>query len=49
MGHAPQEVGDLYSKLGEDLAFRQLCRACGLGFQLVTLVPKTEPQFNHRR
>ena len=23
MGHAPEEVGDLYSKLKEDVAFRQ--------------------------
>jgi hypothetical protein len=24
MGHAPEEVGDLYSKLKDDVAFRQL-------------------------
>jgi integrase len=36
MGHAPQEVGDLYSKLGDDVAFRQeWAERIGLGFELV--------------
>ena len=36
MGHAPEEVGDLYSKLKDDVPFRQeLADRIGLGFQLV--------------
>jgi hypothetical protein len=36
MGHAPEEVGDLYSKLKDDVAFRQAwAERAGLGFELV--------------
>jgi integrase len=36
MGHAPEEVGDLYSKLKDDIAFRQeWAKRMGLGFELV--------------
>jgi hypothetical protein len=36
MGHAPEEVGDLYSKLKDDAAFRQeWAERAGLGFELV--------------
>ena len=36
MGHAPEEVGDLYSKLKEDVLFRQeWAERIGLGFELV--------------
>ena len=36
MGHAPAEVGDLYSKLRDDVAFRQeWAERIGLGFELV--------------
>jgi integrase len=36
MGHAPEEVGDLYSKLKDDVAFRQeWAERAGLGFELV--------------
>jgi hypothetical protein len=36
MGHAPAEVGDLYSKLKDDVAFRQeWAERVGLGFELV--------------
>jgi len=36
MGHAPEEVGDLYSKLNDDTLFRQeWAERVGLGFQLV--------------
>jgi integrase len=36
MGHAPEEVGDLYSKLKDDVAFRQQwAERAGLGFELV--------------
>jgi hypothetical protein len=36
MGHAPEEVGDLYSKLKDDVAFRQeWADRIGLGFELV--------------
>jgi hypothetical protein len=39
MGHAPEEVGDLYSKLKDDVAFRQeWAERAGLGFELVELV-----------
>jgi integrase len=41
MGHAPQEVGDLYSKLKEDVAFRQIwVERTGLGFELVHVGPQ---------
>jgi len=41
MGHAAQEVGDLYSKLKEDLAFRQeWAERIGLGFELVHIGPQ---------
>jgi hypothetical protein len=41
MGHAPDEVGDLYSKLKEDVAFRQeWAERIGLGFQLVHVGPQ---------
>lgn len=41
MGHAPQEVGDLYSKLQEDVAFRQeWAERIGLGFELVHIGPQ---------
>jgi integrase/recombinase XerD len=36
MGHAPEEVGDLYSKLKDDVSFRQeWAERAGLGFELV--------------
>jgi integrase len=36
MGHAPEEVGDLYSKLKDDVSFRQeWAERAGLGFALV--------------
>ena len=36
MGHAPEDVGDLYSKLNDDTLFRQeWAERVGLGFQLV--------------
>ena len=41
MGHAPEEVGDLYSKLKEDAAFRQeWAGRIGLGFELVHIGPQ---------
>lgn len=40
MGHASQEVGDLYSKLKEDVAFRQQwAERIGLAFELVRTGP----------
>jgi hypothetical protein len=36
MGHAPEEVGDPYSKLKDDVSFRQeWAERAGLGFELV--------------
>jgi integrase len=36
MGHAPEDVGDLYSKLKDDVSFRQeWAERAGLGFELV--------------
>jgi integrase len=36
MGHAPEDVGDLYSKLKDDVSFRSLwCEKAGLGFSIV--------------
>jgi integrase len=41
MGHAPEEVGDLYSKLKEDVPFRQQwAERAGLGFELVHVGPQ---------
>lgn len=41
MGHAPEEVGDLYSKLKDDVAFRQECAGrIGLGFESVHNSPQ---------
>jgi integrase len=41
MRHAPEEVGDLYSKLKEDVAFRQeWAGRIGLGFELVHIGPQ---------
>ena len=43
MGHAPQEVGDFYSKLKDDVAFRQeWAERVGLGFELVHVGPQNE-------
>ena len=35
MGHAAEEVGDLYSKLKEDVTFQEWAERIGLGFELV--------------
>jgi hypothetical protein len=36
MGHAPEEIGDVYSKLKDDVGFRQEWNErVGLGFNLV--------------
>jgi integrase len=41
MGHAAEEVGDLYSKLKDDVAFRQeWAERIGLGFELVHKSPQ---------
>jgi integrase len=41
MGHASEEVGDLYSKLKEDVAFRQeWAERIGVGFELVHIGPQ---------
>jgi integrase len=41
MGHAPEEVGDLYSKLKDDVSFRQeWAERAGLGFELVHVGPQ---------
>jgi integrase len=43
MGHAPEVVGDLYSKLNDDTLFRQeWAERVGLGFQLVHIGPQNE-------
>ena len=35
MGRAPEEVGDPYSKLKEDVLFQEWAERIGLGFELV--------------
>ena len=41
MGHAPEDVGDLYSKLKDDVACRQeWAERVGLGFELVHIGPQ---------
>jgi len=43
MGHAAEEVGDLYSKLKDDVAFRQeWAERIGLGFDLVHIGPQND-------
>ena len=43
MGHAPEEVGDLYSKLKDDVSFRQQwTERIGLGFELVHVGTQTD-------
>ena len=45
MGHAPEEVGDLYSKLKDDVAFRQeWAERIGLGFELVHIGPQNKSE-----
>jgi integrase len=47
MGHAPEDVGDLYSKLKDDAAFRGMwCEKAGLGFSVVTLVTQNATTIN---
>ena len=46
MGHAPEDVGDLYSKLKDDISFRSLwCEKAGLGFSVVSDVPENVVAF----
>jgi hypothetical protein len=41
MGHAPEDVGDLYSKLKDDVSFRQeWAERAGFGFELVHVGPQ---------
>ena len=41
MGHGDEEIGDIYSKLKEDLAFRrEVIQRIGLGFKLPSNHPK---------
>jgi hypothetical protein len=50
MGHAPQDVGDLYSKLQDDVGFRQeWVERVGLGFSWSTLVHKTKSRIQQIR
>jgi hypothetical protein len=43
MGHASEDVGDLYSKLKDDVAYRQeWAERVGLGFELVHIGPQIE-------
>lgn len=44
IGHADKNVTDGYSKVKEDVAFRQLCAAnVGLGFELPAEIPAEKP------
>jgi integrase len=50
MGHAPEEVGDLYSKLKEDVAFRQeWAERIGLGFELVHNGPQNAEELKKEK
>jgi hypothetical protein len=50
MGHAPEEVGDLYSKLKDDVAFRQeWAERAGLGFELVHVGPQNAGAIRTKR
>jgi hypothetical protein len=44
IGHADRNVTDGYSKVKEDVAFRQLCAAnLGLGFELQVKISQKSP------
>jgi integrase len=50
MGHAAEEVGDLYSKLKVDVSFRQeWAERVGLGFQLVHIGPQNEAKIETKK
>ena len=50
MGHAPEEVGDLYSKLKDDVSFRQeWAERAGLGFELVHVGPQNAGAVSTKR
>ena len=50
MGHAPEEVGDLYSKLKDDVSFRQnWAERIGLGFELVHVGPQNATEVENER
>jgi integrase len=50
MGHAPEEVGDLYSKLKEDVAFRhEWAERIGLGFELVHNGPQNTEELKKEK
>jgi hypothetical protein len=49
-GSAPEEVGDLYSKLKEDFAFRQeWAERIGLGFELVHNGPQNAEELKKEK
>jgi hypothetical protein len=46
MGHAPEDVRDLHSKLKDDVSFRSLwCEKAGFGFSVVPDVSENVVQF----
>ena len=50
MGYAKEEVGDLYSKLKDDVAFQQeWAERIGLGFELVHNGPQMSLQSKQKR
>jgi integrase len=50
MGHASEEVGDLYSKLKDDVAFRQeWAERIGLGFELVHVGPQNDVEIDNKK
>jgi hypothetical protein len=50
MGHAAEEVGDLYSKLKDDVSFRQeWAERVGLGFQLVHIGPQNKAKIETKK
>ena len=45
MGHAPEAVGDLYSKLKDDVLYRQeWAERVGVGFELVHTGPQIDAE-----
>jgi len=44
MGHAPDDMSDLYDKIKEDIRFRkEVAEQCGIGFELPASIAPNAP------
>ena len=45
MGHAPEDISDLYDKIKVDVAFRKaVAERCGIGFELGAFIAPNAPK-----